>query len=386
MNNFLDPLDFDIYRTLVIRKREYYQSTLASNFQQGFQILPGQSAFLSLKIRFSNQQIVQGILTGDEDVYSYIRSVCYPVIENWISRNKGRIEDVEDVFQEAQMKAYEMIKKGNFVLTKSIKGYIIKTAANVWCTQNTKKINCTNIDEIYDLNDDDDVDWQTEPSRKDGNKNISVYSDEYPNNYDIINTCIDNLPNRCKSLIESLKNDDWKEYAASGKYSNANSAKTQKSKCLSELKKEVELWISRAKKDPSSTKYLTAKQAGMYLKITGQKFNDLRNSGKIEFQIVGGKSRSTIESLNMYLSNNITYYAWCNESYVWLDIKKQKMISFEYGNLYRIVNENPRWIYLFSSKWGNIGQFSKKEFKKYFSIAEDHQIRAAKYDVGSKIL
>ena len=54
------------------------------------------------------------------------------------------------------------------------------------------------------------------------------------------------------------------------------------------------------------------------------------------------------------------------------------MISFKDGNLYIIVNENPRWIYLFSSKWGNIGQFSKKEFKKYFSIAEDYQIRASK--------
>jgi hypothetical protein len=141
-----------------------------------------------------------------------------------------------------------------------------------------------------------------------------------------------------------------------------------------------------SKKDSNIPKLLTEKQAGRYLKMSDQSINNLKNSGKIEFQTVSGRTRFSYKNLNDYFVQNITNYALCNEINIWLDIKKQKIIVFDAGNLYRIVNENQRWIYLFSIKWSYIGQFSNNEFKKYFSIAEESQIDAAKYNIGPEIL
>ena len=131
-------------------------------------------------------------------------------------------------------------------------------------------------------------------------------------------------------------------------------------------------------------KLLTVKEAAEYLKVTGTTIHNLKNSGKIKFRKIGGSIRFTYEDLNVYFFHINTNMAICNKGFIWIDNKTNEILPFEYEELYKVVYENKIWIYLYNDRWGKRIRFGKKEFRKYFSIAEDWQIMADKYNLGKR--
>ena len=371
MKNFLDPLDFDIYKTVLIRKREFYNSILTPIFEQEYEALNSTTAFLKLQIPLSNDEIIAGVKAMDNNTFSQIHRSSYQEVKRMILKENGSVQDVDDIFQNTIIKLIEDVNGGDFKLNKSIEAYMVYEAKNIWKNQRS-----TNRNRRIILDREQYWIWdRMEPV-------------EYPEKFEIIRNCIDRLNDSCKKLIEThyYSDQDWSSIAESFGYANADSAKNQNYKCKEKLKKDINARIERMKKESNIPTFLTVNQACRYLKVSGQTIHNLKNSGNIGFQTVGGRIRFSHKDLNNYLVLNNTNFAWCNESIVWLDIKKQIVILFEKDNLYRIVNENQKWIYLFSNRWDNIGQFSINEFKKYFSIADEIQIDSAKFSLGSEIL
>ena len=371
MKNFLDPLDFDIYKTVLILKREYYNSILTPIFEQEYEALNSTTAFLKLQTPLSNDEIIAGVKAMDYNTFCQIQRLSYPAVKRMILKENGSDQDADDAFQEAIIRLIENVNSGDFKLNKSIEAYMVYEARNIWKNQRATNRNRRII------------------LKRKQNKLVDMMKPvEIPEKFDIIKDCINRLNDSCKELIEThyYSDQDWTSIAESFGYANAESAKNQNYKCKEKLKKDINARIERMKKESNISTFLTVKQACRYLKVSGQTIHNLKNSGNIGFQTVGGRIRFSYKDLNNYLVLNNTNFAWCNESIVWLDIKKQKVILFEKENLYRIVNENQRWIYLFSNKWDNIGQFSINEFKKYFSIADEIQIDSTKFSLGTEIL
>lgn len=145
---------------------------------------------------------------------------------------------------------------------------------------------------------------------------------------------------------------------------------------IGERKKNIEEKTQRKRPE-----LLTVKEAAEYLKVSGQTIHNLKKSGAIKFQKIGGSIRFTYEDLNVYFFQISTKMALCNTSIIRVEDKSQEVLPFEQDNLYKIVHENRIWVYLFNSKWSNRMRFSKKEFEKYFSIAEDWRVAANIYNV-----
>jgi excisionase family DNA binding protein len=127
---------------------------------------------------------------------------------------------------------------------------------------------------------------------------------------------------------------------------------------------------------------LTVKEAADYLKVTGQTIHNLKKSGKIKFSKIGGSIRFTYEDLNVYFLQIKEEFALCITSIIKVDHKTQEVLPFEKEYLYRIVHENRIWIYVFNMKWGNRMRFSKKEFRKYFTIPEEYKVDASKFNMA----
>ena len=56
----------------------------------------------------------------------------FPMISNFILKNSGIKEDVEEVFQDGIFVVYSKCKKGDLVLTSRLKTYLYSVCRNIW--------------------------------------------------------------------------------------------------------------------------------------------------------------------------------------------------------------------------------------------------------------
>lgn len=126
---------------------------------------------------------------------------------------------------------------------------------------------------------------------------------------------------------------------------------------------------------------LTVQEAANFLKVSKSTINNLRKSGIIQCHKTGGNVRFTHKDLLNYCVNiSIGFCAECKRSIIYLDKKSYEVVPFEKERIYKIVDENRFWISIFSKEWEKSARFSKKEFNKYFSKAENWQVNQIKYN------
>ena len=144
---------------------------------------------------------------------------------------------------------------------------------------------------------------------------------------------------------------------------------------------------------PQETSFYTVKEAAVLLKVSGQTIHNWKNSGQIKFRKIGGSIRFTLDDLLSFCFNlgpklvpniepNIEHnLAVCKENVIYIDKEKQEVVPFEKNKIYKIINENKIWVTLVSKQWEQAARFSKKRFRKFFSIADDRQIAQIKYNL-----
>lgn len=399
----LDPLDFDVYRTLVISQRIFIRSLLRgipepeSGVSTTLNAITNYSA--PQKQNYSNQSIVQGIYSNDADTFNYIVKVSYQSIKRYILNHKGKIQDAEDVFISALEQLIQIVRKGNFVLDTSVEAYLYMIAVNLWSEIFRKK----HLSQPYDPDPDDlkVFSGAKKPKRPkitsepkiiplDGQDmekvgtifDESMVTDDYPEDFEVIKRYIGYYTGRCQELLREhyYNGKDWKQVAVELGYASEESAKQQCSKCKKSFLKGIEkgkIQIDEALVNP---KYLTKIQARKYLGVSVKTINHLLKSDQIKSVIVNGQKQFTQDDLNLYINNNITDFAFCNKNFIKLDLVNQKYYPFSWITLYPIIHQNRRWIYLYLEGWSKV-RFSWKEFNKFFSIADEVQKLAFKFNL-----
>ncbi|MBQ4818855.1 sigma-70 family RNA polymerase sigma factor [Aquimarina sp. MMG016] len=82
-----------------------------------------------------NQQIIDGIITGDRLILKTFYKNNLPYIRKYILKQGGCIQDVEDVFQDSLVLIYQKLLNGSLQIDISIHSFFIGVCKNKWREQ-----------------------------------------------------------------------------------------------------------------------------------------------------------------------------------------------------------------------------------------------------------
>ena len=150
-----------------------------------------------------------------------------PDVKQYIKANSGTAADAEDILQDALVILYKKIHSGNFILTSSLKTYLMAVVKNCWLQQlrQQKKMPAGEI--IYDI---PAAETEEEPA------------------FTLADTAFNLLGEKCKQLLILFyfKKKSFKAIAAALAFSDEKVAKNQKYRCIQKAK---ENYYSLIKKD-----------------------------------------------------------------------------------------------------------------------------------------
>lgn len=175
----------------------------------------------------SDQDIIQGIVDGDNRTISRIYKLYYPAIARMIINNSGSEDEAKDIFQESVMVLYNKVTQKKFELNSKLSTFLYAVSRRLWLKQLTRHGSVASNSDISDYEDilhvEDDLERHQENELK----------------FDQMNLALQELGEPCKTLIKDfyIKNLSMKEIQEKFGYTNTDNAKTQKYKCLQRLKK-----------------------------------------------------------------------------------------------------------------------------------------------------
>ncbi len=143
---------------------------------------------------------------------------CFPPVRQLVVSNSGNKEDAEDIFQEALLILYKKSKTGDFILSSSIKTYIVGVSKNLWYTElrrKGKEIISTDMNELIE-----------EPMI------------EQEQHYRLAEMAFNLLGEKCKQLLILFyfKKKSMQEVAHILEFSSEKVAKNQKYRCIEKAK------------------------------------------------------------------------------------------------------------------------------------------------------
>lgn len=178
------------------------------------------------KVQFTEDQFIDGLRTGNNEVLSVLYKKYYNIVLKFIVNNSGTQEAAQDIYQETIIVLYENVQKPNFELNCQLQTYIYSIAKRLWLKQ-LKKNSKTFLFKEDDENDLVDVSEEiTEHLNKETDLNKMSQS-------------LVELGEPCATLIKDfyIQKLSMDEIAEKFGYTNSDNAKNQKYKCLQRLKK-----------------------------------------------------------------------------------------------------------------------------------------------------
>jgi RNA polymerase sigma factor (sigma-70 family) len=82
--------------------------------------------------KYTDQEIIQGLKSGESFAVKYLAKELLPVISYFISKNNGDEEDAKDVFQDALFIIIEKILKNDFNVQGALSTYIFAICKHLW--------------------------------------------------------------------------------------------------------------------------------------------------------------------------------------------------------------------------------------------------------------
>lgn len=184
-------------------------------------------AFMSRsKVQFTEDQFIDGLRTGNNEVLSALYKKYYNIVLKFIVNNSGTQEAAQDIYQETIIVLYENVQKPSFELNCQLQTYIFSIAKRLWLKQ-LKKSSKTFLFKEDGENELVDV---SEEITEHLNKEVEL---------DKLTQSLTELGEPCATLIKDfyVQKLSMDEIAEKFGYTNADNAKNQKYKCLQRLKK-----------------------------------------------------------------------------------------------------------------------------------------------------
>ena len=171
--------------------------------------------------------ILTDLKTENNFAFGELYREYYGVVKRFILNNSGSEEDAQDVFQDTMLVLVEKLRKDEFVLTASLKTYIMAIAKHLWL----KKIR--DAVQIIEISDNHHQSFFEE---------ITVSIEQEKTYMDKLQYYMTKITDHCNRLLHDMffKNKSIEEIQQQYGYSTKHNAQNQKHKCIEQIRKVKE--------------------------------------------------------------------------------------------------------------------------------------------------
>lgn len=79
-----------------------------------------------------SNDILRELRKEKNNAFGQLYAKYFGMVDHFVTHNSGRSTDAEDLFQDTMVTLLEKLRQDNFVLTASLKTYIMAIAKNLW--------------------------------------------------------------------------------------------------------------------------------------------------------------------------------------------------------------------------------------------------------------
>lgn len=171
----------------------------------------------------TDMELINGMRAGESGAYRKLYVEYFTMIRHLVVKNSGNEQDASDLFQEGVVALFENLRKPDFELSATLKTFFYSICRNMWLKQlrGRKKAKFVDYEEAI------------------GTPLLPEPEDLSDQQAKILQSCLKRLGDSCRKLLEQyyyLKK-NMTEIAEDMGYSNTNTVKTRKYKCIQQLKK-----------------------------------------------------------------------------------------------------------------------------------------------------
>lgn len=175
---------------------------------------------------------LQAFAAGDRRTTEQLYRQAYPMVAHWIGTHGGDEDDSADIFQEAMVVLFGKAGETAFRLTCAPATYLYSVARNLWL----RRLQQQSRFSAFDNGAENEVEGSH------GNhvfENDVDAHEERERQFDRLEAALQQIGEPCASLLRAFYHEgkSMQDISAASGYSNADTAKTQKYKCLNRLKK-----------------------------------------------------------------------------------------------------------------------------------------------------
>lgn len=179
----------------------------------------------SIHNKYSQQELIEGILQNDEEVIVYLYHEFFRSIRLYIINNSGTEEDSKDIFQEALIVLFQKIRDEKFQLLSSLKTYLYSVASLLWYKELKRRRTMPTTEISYENLADQEIIEAIEKKER-----LDFYREKY-----------EELSGDCKRIIHLfLNNIPIKEITGLMGFSSDQHTKNRHLRCKKSLIKRIQ--------------------------------------------------------------------------------------------------------------------------------------------------
>lgn len=175
------------------------------------------------KKKLSDEEVILEIKKGNQQALVYLYQENLPSIRNLLFKNNGKMDDVEDILQEAVIVVWQNVSKADFTLSSKLNTYLYAIAKNLWMKQLQKKQRQEPLHEVHE-------------NRHHGSEDSGAKMDAK-----IVVQYMDKIGDTCRDLLHLFYFDglDMTAIAERLGFNNADTAKAKKYQCFKKLEQLI---------------------------------------------------------------------------------------------------------------------------------------------------
>jgi RNA polymerase sigma factor (sigma-70 family) len=172
-------------------------------------------------------EILSDLKSGDNQAFAQLYKTHFGMVNRFVANNNGNTNDAEDIFQDTMMVLFEKLRQEDFILTASIKTYIMAIAKNLWL----KRLR-TAYREI-EYTDSHDTKFH---------EGINLAIEQEKTYWDKLQNYVHKITEHCKGLIHDIffKGKAIEQIQKDYGYATRHNAQNQKHKCVEQIRKVKE--------------------------------------------------------------------------------------------------------------------------------------------------
>lgn len=175
----------------------------------------------------TSRDILKDLKSENNKAFGELYKRYFDMVKCYVLNNSGQLNDAEDVFQDAMIVLLEKLRHDNFILTSSLKTYIMAISKNLWLKRLRGKNQEFDFSKMY---------------QPDFFTTLEVFIEEEKSYWEKVHAYINRITGHCRQLINDMffKEKTIEEIQKKYGYTTRHNAQNQKHKCIEQIRRVKE--------------------------------------------------------------------------------------------------------------------------------------------------